>query len=156
MFPKLIGPQDPFSFFHYTLVSIHQNWYSSKHGLEDPAHSLIKFLWPEWYSTDRELMRFRDGSNPSCCSVSHSCQTLWDPMNCSTSGFPVLHYLWQFAQTHVHGVGDAIQPSYALLPPSPLALSLPQHQGILEVASYNLHAKIISIALLAGDIQVLF
>ena len=37
-------------------------------------------------------------------------------MNCSTPGFPVLHYLPEFAQTHLHGVGDAIQPSHPLSP----------------------------------------
>ena len=48
------------------------------------------------------------------CSVAQSCPTLWDPMACSTPGFPV-HYLPDFAQIHVHWVGDAIQQSYALL-----------------------------------------
>ena len=43
-----------------------------------------------------------------CCSVAQSCLTLCDPMDCSTPGFPVLHYLLEFAQTHVHPVGDAI------------------------------------------------
>ena len=73
------------------------------------------------------------------CSIAHqapqSCPTLCDPMNCSISSFPVLHYLPEFAQTHVHWVDDAIQTSHLLSPPSP-ALSLPQHwvlfQRILE------------------------
>ena len=43
-------------------------------------------------------------------SVAQSCPTLWDPMGCNTPGFPVLHYLPEFAQTHVHWVGDVIQP----------------------------------------------
>ena len=47
-----------------------------------------------------------------CCSVTKSYLTFCDPMNCSTLGFPVLHYLLEFAQTHVHWVGDAIQPSH--------------------------------------------
>ena len=50
-------------------------------------------------------------------------------MDYSTSGFPVLHHLLEFAQTYVHGVNDAIQPSHRLLSPSPSALNLPQHQG---------------------------
>ena len=45
-------------------------------------------------------------------------------MSCSTPGFPVLHYLPEFAQTHVHCVDEVTQPSHPLLPPSPLALSL--------------------------------
>ena len=44
-----------------------------------------------------------------------SSPTLWDPMNCSMPGFPVLPYLLEFAQTHVHWVSDVIQPSYPLI-----------------------------------------
>ena len=49
-----------------------------------------------------------------CCSVTESCPTLCDPMDCSTTGFPVLHHLPKFVQTHVHWVSDAIQPSHPL------------------------------------------
>ena len=59
-----------------------------------------------------------------CCSVSQSCPTLCDPMDCSTPGFPVHHHLPELAQTHVHWVSDPIQPSRPLLPllllPEPL------------------------------------
>ena len=47
-------------------------------------------------------------------------------------GFPILHYLPEFAQTHVHWVSDAIQSLHPLFPPSPLALSLSQHQGLFQ------------------------
>ena len=57
-----------------------------------------------------------------CCSVAKSCPTLCSPMNCSMPGSSVLHYLPEFAQTHVHWVSDAIQPSYPLSLHSPLAL----------------------------------
>ena len=67
-----------------------------------------------------------------CCSVTQSCLTLCDSMDRNTPGFPVLHYLPEFAQTHVHRVGDAIQPSHPLSCPSSLALSLPQHQGLFQ------------------------
>ena len=50
-------------------------------------------------------------------------------MDCSMLGFPVLHFLLEFAQTYVHCVNDAIQTSHPLSPPSPPALSLSQHQG---------------------------
>ena len=50
-----------------------------------------------------------------CCSVAQSCPTLCDSMGCSTPGFPVLHYLLEFAQTHIHWVGDAIQPSHPVI-----------------------------------------
>ena len=58
-----------------------------------------------------------------CCSVAKSYLTLCDPVDCSTPGFPVLHYLLEFAQAHVYWVSDAVQPSYPLLPAS-VALSL--------------------------------
>ena len=53
-----------------------------------------------------------------------SCPILWDPMDCSTPGFPVLHYLLEFAQTHVHWVDDAIQPSHPVSSPSSSILNL--------------------------------
>ena len=52
----------------------------------------------------------------SCCSVTMSCPALCELMDCSMPGFPILHYLLEFAQTHVHWVSDAIQPSHPLLP----------------------------------------
>ena len=65
-------------------------------------------------------------------SVIQSCPTLCVPMDCSTPGFPVHHQLPEFAQTHAHRFGDAIQPFYPLSPPSPLALNLSQHQGLFQ------------------------
>ena len=64
-----------------------------------------------------------------CSSVAQSCLTLCDPMNHSTPGLPVHHQLSEFTQTHVHRVGDAIQPSHPLLTPSPPAPNPSQHQG---------------------------
>ena len=61
-----------------------------------------------------------------------SCVTLCDPMNHSTPGFPVHHKLLEFTQTHVHRVGDAIQPSHPLLAPSPPASNPSQHQGLFQ------------------------
>ena len=65
-------------------------------------------------------------SNSSCCcySVTQSCLTLCDPMDCSILGFRVLHYLPEFAQTHIHWVSGAVQQFYSLSSPSPAALSL--------------------------------
>ena len=51
-----------------------------------------------------------------CCSLSQSCPTLCNPMDCSTSGLPVHHHLLELAPTHVHRVGNAIQPSLPLWP----------------------------------------
>ena len=65
-------------------------------------------------------------------SVTQSCPTLCDPMNHSTPGLPVHHQLPEFTQTHVHRIGDAIQPSHPLSSPSPPALNLSQHQGLFQ------------------------
>ena len=59
-----------------------------------------------------------------------SCLTLYDPMACSMPGFPVHHQLLELAQTHVHRVGDAIQPSHPLSSPSPPAFSLSRYQDL--------------------------
>ena len=61
-------------------------------------------------------------------SVAQSCLTLCDPMDCSMPGLPVYHQLLELAQTHVHRVGDATQPSHPLSSPSPPAFNLSQHQ----------------------------
>ena len=68
-----------------------------------------------------------------CCLVIQSCPTLSDPMPCSTPGFPVFHYFPEFAQTHVHWIGDAIQPSHPLSSPSLPAFNLSQHQCLSPV-----------------------
>ena len=66
--------------------------------------------------------------NQSVSSVSQSCPTLCEPMDCSMPGFPVHHQLLELAQTHVHQVGDAIQPSHPLSSPSPPAFNLSQNR----------------------------
>ena len=58
-----------------------------------------------------------------------------NPMNRSTPGLPVHHQLSEFTQTHVHWVGDVIQPSHPLLSPSPPALNLSQHEGLFQWVS---------------------
>ena len=67
-----------------------------------------------------------------CCSVAKSCPTLCNLMDCSTPGLPVFHHLLEFAQVHVHWIGDAIQPSHPLSSPSPPAFHLSQHQGLFQ------------------------
>ena len=79
-------------------------------------------------------------TKPWVCKVQFSsviqlCQTLCDPIDCSTSGLPVHHQLPEFTQTHVHWVGDATRPSHPLSPLSPLALNLSQHQGLFKWVS---------------------
>ena len=63
------------------------------------------------------------------------CPTLCDPMDCSTPGLSVLHQLPELAQTYVHQIGDAIQPSHPLSSPSPPAFNLSQHQGLFQWVS---------------------
>ena len=81
-------------------------------------------------------------------SVAQSCLTLCNPMNRSTPGLPVHHQLPEFTQTHVHWVGDAIQPSHPLSSPSPPALNLSQHQGFFKWVSSSHHvAKVLEFQL---------
>ena len=68
-------------------------------------------------------------------SVAQLCPTLCNPMNRSMTGLPVHHQLSESTQTHVHWVGDAIQPSHPLSSPSPSALNLSQHQGLFKWVS---------------------
>ena len=70
-----------------------------------------------------------------CCSVNKSCPTLCDPMDCCTSGFPVLYHLPEFAQTHILCADDGIQRPHDLLLPSSPAFSLFQHQGLFQRVS---------------------
>ena len=67
-----------------------------------------------------------------CVAVVQLHVTLHDAVDCSTSGFPVLHYLPESDQTHIHWVSDAIQPSHPLSPTSPPALNLSQHQDLFH------------------------
>ena len=65
-------------------------------------------------------------------SVTQSCLTLFDPMDCSTPDFPSHHQLLEFTQTHVHRFSDAIQPTHLLSSPSAPIFNLPQHQSLFK------------------------
>ena len=81
-------------------------------------------------------------------SVAQSCPTLCNPMNRSTPGLSVHHQLPEFTQTHVHWVGDAIQPSHPLLSPSPPAPNPSQHQSLFQwVNSSHEVAKVLEFQL---------
>ena len=103
-----------------TLMGPHRNkdhWTSEK--IETPKISRQASIWiPKIHC---------------CCSVAQLCLTLWDCMDCSTPGFPAHHQFLELVQTHVHWVGDIIQPSYPLSPPSPPAFSLSQNQSFLII-----------------------
>ena len=91
--------------------------------LQSENHMIISI------DTKKDLAKF----NTFCyCSVTQSCLTLCDPVYCSTPGFPVLHHLPELAQTHIHLVSGATQPSRPLSPPSPPAFNLFQHQGLFQ------------------------
>ena len=78
-------------------------------------------------------------------SVTQSCLTLCDPMDCSMPGLPVHHQLPELTQTHVHWVSDGIQPSHPLSSPSPPAFNLSQHQDLLKwVSSSHQVAKVLA------------
>ena len=70
------------------------------------------------------------------CSVSKSCLTLCNPMDYSSPAYPVFHYLQELAQTHVHWVSDAIQPSHLMSFPSPPALNFPSIRVFLFVCLF--------------------
>ena len=81
-------------------------------------------------------------------SITQSCPTLYDPMNCSTPGLPVHHQLLETTKTHVHWVIDAIQPSHPLSSPSPPALKLSQHQSLFKwISSLHQVAKVLEFQL---------
>ena len=71
-------------------------------------------------------------------SVAELCPTLSDPMDCSTPGLPLHHRLPEFTQTHLHWVGDAIQPSHPLSSPSLPAFNLSQHQGLFASGTQSI------------------
>ena len=83
--------------------------------------------------------------------------TLCDPMDCSTPGFSVHHQLLELAQTHVHWVSDAIQPSHLPLSPSPLAFNLSQSQSLIQwVSSSHQAAKVLELQLQHQSFQWIF
>ena len=90
-------------------------------------------------------------------SVAQSCLTLCDPVDCSMPGFPVPQHLPELVQTHVHWVGDAIQPSHPLSSPSPSAFNFYQHQGLFQwVSSSHQVAKVLELQLQHQFFQYIF
>ena len=90
-------------------------------------------------------------------SVTQSCPTLCDPIDCSTPGFPVYHQLMELAQTHVHRVSGAIQLSHPLSSTFP-AFNLSQHQGLFQggVSSSHQVAKVLEFQLQHQSFQRIF
>ena len=88
--------------------------------------------------------------------VTQLCPILCDSMDCSTPGFHVNHQLLELAQTHVHRVGDAIQPSHPLSSPSPPAFNISQHQGLFQWVSSSQVAKVLEFQLQHQSFQWTF
>ena len=90
-------------------------------------------------------------------SVTQLCLILCDPTSCSTPGLPVRRQLPEFTQTHVHWVGECIQPSHPLSAPSPHAFNLSQHQGLFKwVSSSHQLAKVLEFQLQYQSFQWIF
>ena len=85
---------------------------SSAISLDIYSDYLLVFCSFRWWGLSHDQLFFYDCY--CCCSVAKLCLTLWDPMDCSPPGFPVPHHLPEFAQVHVHWIGDAIQLSLIL------------------------------------------
>ena len=99
-----------------------------------------KLTFRNVYLNKNVLLSFNIVWKHSISSVQFlSCVWLWDPMDCTTPGFPVQHQLWELAQMHVQPVGDDIQPSHSLSSPSPPSVfSFSWHQSLFQWVS-SLH-----------------
>ena len=87
-------------------------------------------------------------------SVTWLCLTLCDPMDCSMPDLPIHHQLPEFTQTHVHWVGDAIQPSHLLSSPSPPTFNLSQHQGLFKWVSSSCGGQSIGVSASASVLSM--
>ena len=130
----------------------------------DAAQTTSALNWPAvvvlhvsiWRSFYR-ILNLKEPYISQFSSVAQSCPTLCDPRDCSTAGFLVHHQFAELAQTHVHRVGNAIQPSHPLSSPSPPAFNLPQHQGLFKWVNFLHHvAKILEFQLQHQSFQWIF
>ena len=97
------------------------------------SESIRPMLYSVYFpSQEKEITVTCKSHSVQFSSVAQSCPTFCDPMNPNMSGLPVHHQLLEFTQTHVHGVGDAIQPSPPLSSPSPPAPNPSQHQSLFQ------------------------
>ena len=153
----------PWVLTHLIPCNHHHNWDSISVLQKVSSHPFVDSLfsppqapsnyWSEFYSYDFAF----SGWSYQFSSVSQSYPTLWDTMDCSTPGLPVHHQLLELTQTHVHRVGDAIQPSHPLLSSSPPAFNLSQHRGLFHwVSSLHQMAKVLEFQLQHQSFQWIF
>ena len=146
-------------------MSITNSWSSLR--LSDaiqPSHPVIPFSCPQSFPASGsfpisqlfpwDYSHMHASSQVQFISVTQSYPTLRDPMNHSTPGLPVHHQHPEFTQTHVHWVGDAIQPSHSLSSPSPPAPNPSQHQSLFQwVNSLHEVAKVFKFQLYHQSFQ---
>ena len=126
----------PIPKYHYFIIYTLFHYFKFETQMKTPGDYIVWKIWSN---------RFQFSS------VTQSWPTLCDPMNCSTPGLPVHHQLLEFTQTHVHGVGDAIQPSNPLSSPSPPAPNPSKHQSLFQrVNSSHEVAKVLGVSALAS------
>ena len=125
--------------------------------LEPPSH----FSFPPFEVITEQQVEFLVQFHTSYyfaqfSSVAQACPTLCNPIDCSMPGIPVHHQLLKLVQTHVHWVGDAIQPFHPLSSTSP-SLNLSQHQGLFQwVSSSHQMAKVLEFQLQHQSFQWIF
>ena len=135
--------------YNFTFLSVFHSVLQSLHILTNACHFLFPLLLISCITVIcllqlTNINTLLPSEVHQFSSVAQSCPTLCDPMDHSTPGLPVHHKLPEFTQTHVHWLGDAIQPSHPLSSPSPPALNLSQHQGLFQwVSSSHQVAKVL-------------
>ena len=146
----------PWTIYHQALLSVffRQEYWS---GLPFPFQRIFRSKDRTLISCSGRQILYTWATRKALCisvssvqfsSVTQSCPTLCDPMNRSPPGLPVHHQLPEFIQTHVHQVGDAIQPSHPLLSSSPPAPNPSQHQSLFQwVNSSHEVAKVLEFQL---------
>ena len=98
--------------------------------------SALHIRWPKNWSSSFSISP--SSKSVLLSSVAQSCQTICNPMDCTTPGFSVYHQLPKLTQTHVHLVSDAIQSSQPLSPSSPPAFNLSQHQVFSKESAFRI------------------
>ena len=134
---------------HYLVkVQVTQSCPTLCDPMDYTVHGILQARILEWVAFPfSRSSKLRDRTQFS--SVAQSCPTLCDPMNCSMPSLPVHYQLPESTQTHVHRVGDAIQPSHPLSSPSPPALNLSQYQGLFKrVNTLHQVAKVLGVSAL--------
>ena len=109
-----------------------RSYQTHSHNIPFKMTGLVRSFFLRRNMSLSKIYCYIDSSSVQFSSVTQSCLTLCDPMDCNTPGLPVHHQLLEFTQTHVHWVSDANQPSHPLSSLSPPALNLCQHQGLFK------------------------